>query len=238
MSGKHWKQLFNPGGGLRYHARAAFYRGTRWRHFREGLAQWLEDWVPSSVAPTQDLLIIAPSGGHCLPSPWLGAFRSVSAVDIDPLAPLFFRKNHAAALPSDRLHWTHADVFQDWRPLMLAHPKHLILFGNFLGQAHEVNEKQAELWFEMLQADLRGRKWASFHDRYSGKIEPIKNTVAFESPTRASPGELLKHFYSAQSTGELCEHELPKIFPEQAPYCYWSWPLSKQQFHIIEGYRC
>ncbi|MBU6375594.1 MAG: hypothetical protein KGQ59_06325 [Bdellovibrionales bacterium] len=238
MSGKHWKQLFNPGGGLRYHARALLYRDSRWMPFRQDIRLWLEEWIPRPSAASQDLLVIAPSGGHCLPSSWLGSFRSVSAVDIDPLAPLFFRLNHAAALPSGQLHWIHGDVFQDWQDLIGQHPHHLILFGNFLGQAQEVDEKQAKVWFDVLAKTLGERKWASFHDRYSGVIKPIKNVTALETGTRASSQEILKHFYAPYSTGELCEHELPPIFPEQSSYRYWSWPLSRRQFHIIEGYHC
>ena len=232
------KDLLNPGGGLRYHARATLHRSTRWKGFRQGIAAWLQDWPPLTQRAEKDLLLVAPSGGHCLPGDWLGSFRSVTAADIDPLAPLVFRRLHAAAMGATPLHWNTLDVVKNWAALFSAHPSHAILFCNFLGQVQNCfPENEMKDWFQRLPATLQGRSWASFHDCYSGDPTPRRNAPPLECSMRADPKALMAHFYEAGAQGEWIEHELPPIFPESGHYRYWSWPLAAGQNHIIEGYQ-
>jgi hypothetical protein len=235
MAGKLWSKILNPGGGLRYHARALRYRNSRWREYRQQLSAWLEEWIPPSPATSTDLLLIAPSAGHCLPSAWLGSFRSVAAIDLDPMAQVLFRRLHGASIKAP-MEWTAGDVFQEWDALLASQPNHALLFCNFLGQATECDEARAADWFARLPKSLAGRRWASFHDRYSGEL-PTKNVLALDSRLRADPQTLLQHFYEKGISGELTEHELPPIFPQDQQYRYWSWPLAPDQFHIIEGCR-
>jgi hypothetical protein len=190
---------------------------------------------PSESART-DLLLVAPSAGHCLPSAWLGGFRSVSAIDLDPVAKILFRRLHGPSLGRTRLQWITGDVFQEWNGLLAEHRAHAILFCNFLGQAFECDEKQAGPWFSTLAGTLAGRRWASFHDRYSGALATTR-APALDTPNRAEPSALLSHFYHRGAAGELTEHELPPIFPKERSYRYWSWPLAPDQFHIIEACR-
>jgi hypothetical protein len=194
------------------------------------------EWIPDARAADSDLLLVAPSAGHCLPGAWLGSFRSVTAVDLDPLARILFRRLHGASLNRTRLDWITGDVFRQWPTLLAANPGHTILFCNFLGQAVECDEKKARAWFATLPATLSGRQWASFHDRYSGELT-TKSAPPLDSQNRAEATTLLAHFYDRSIGGELTEHELPPIFPQHRPYRYWNWPLSPDQFHIIEGCR-
>jgi hypothetical protein len=235
MAGKLWSKILNPGGGLRYHSRALLYRNSRWRDYRAQLSSWLEEWIPAAQASSMDLLLIAPSAGHCLPSTWLGSFRSVAAIDLDPMASILFRRLHGASMPA-AVEWIAGDVFQQWEALLASHPGHVVLFCNFLGQAAECDDVRASEWFAQLPASLEGRRWASFHDRYSGELA-TKAVAPLDSPHRADPETLLRHFYEKGISGELTEHELPPLFPQVRPYRYWSWPLAPDQFHIIEGCR-
>jgi len=233
MAGKLWSRILNPGGGLRYHSRALLYRKSRWHEYRQQLSSWLGEWISAEDAASTDLLLIAPSAGHCLPSAWLGGFRNVTAIDLDPMARILFRRLHGASMPAP-VKWITEDVFQIWDPLLSSHPDHAVLFCNFLGQAAECDEARAAEWFARLPASLERRRWASFHDRYSGELA-TKRVPALECPTRAEPEALLRHFYEKGISGELTEHELPPIFPQDRPYRYWGWPLAPDQFHIIEG---
>jgi hypothetical protein len=224
----------NPGGGIRYHGRALFNRHSRWTAFRQEIAAWLETWIPRHEASREALTLIAPSGGHCLPRPWLESFRSLTAIDIDPTARFFFQRNHPAC--SAHLHWIQGNIFERWNDLLMKNPEAKILFCNFLGQAQACDPVRAESWFKRLRSDLDKRSWASFHDRYSGELKMKPHVGALPVSARARPETLLEHFYPASTRGELCEHELPQIFPENGNYLYCRWQLDPCSTHLIEAY--
>ncbi len=237
MQSKPSSRLLNPGGGLRYHARALLRRRSRWRGFREGLHQWLEEWLPESERTGIDLLLVAPSAGHCLPGSWLSSFKSLTAIDWDPVAEPLFRRTHQGQLRPNTLSWIRADVFQHWNSLLEQNPKHAILFCNFLGQADSCGEPSVVApWFESLRRTLPARRWASFHDRYSGGLPIRENVPPLKCGVRAEAGTLLSTFYDSKTRGELTEHELPPIFPAEGAYSYLAWPLARGQNHLIEAY--
>lgn len=117
--------------------------------------------------------------------------------------------------------------------LLHALPDASIVFCNFLGQAELASPREYPSFAQGLMSAMEGRKWASFHDRFSGPICP-SSTEPFESAlSRASSEELLLYFY--RQGGELNEHELP-VFPQGIPYRYWMWELVPGFFHLIEGF--
>ncbi len=161
--------LFRPSGGLVYHWRA-LTSGRRWRTFRRDVAQWLDIWN----CPTEELILIGPSGGHTLPTAWLRRFRKIEAFDLDPLARFFFQLRHRH--PSIRFHGK--DMFWRDERLSLAplaeilreHPRASILFCNVLGQVlleHTAEESDWYQFLKELRQLLSGRSWASYHDMYS-----------------------------------------------------------------------
>jgi len=231
-----WSKLLNPGGGLNYHLRALRRARTHWRPHRNQVATWLQTWIN----PSSQLLLIAPSGGYSLPTSWLHHFDSITAVDWDPLAKTFFLWNHRRGPEGrslrPRLSWLRADLFTEIAGLLENYPQADILFCNFLGQAYECDPRRYDRWAAELPRLLEGRSWASFHDRFSGPLDIREVQNPHSSPTRADNDSLLRTFYSSKAGGELCEHELPPLFPTQGTYHYWGWKLTPNQQHLIEAY--
>src|SRR5882724_8736674 len=75
-------KLFKPSGGLVYHWRALRYRAVLWSQFRAGIAEWLARRLPLG----DELLLVGPSAGHCLPLSQLARFRRLLVLEPDPLA--------------------------------------------------------------------------------------------------------------------------------------------------------
>ena len=126
--------LFTPSGGLVYHARALRYRNGLWAPFREALA----DWLRQHLAVADELILVGPSGGHCLPIAHLSRFGRVLVLEPDPLA----RRILALRLRGARLHFEHRDLLVQplltGRPgldaLLRQRPQAAVLFCNLLGQ--------------------------------------------------------------------------------------------------------
>src|SRR4051794_9109699 len=96
--------IFRPSGGALYHWRA-FRRRHAWRDFNREIEDWLNAWD----CPREHLILIGPSGGYTLPTAWLKSFSNISAYDLDPLAPLFFRLRHRGV----KVEFRRQDIF--WR---------------------------------------------------------------------------------------------------------------------------
>lgn len=162
--------MFRPSGGLLYHYRAWRHLRT-WAPFKAEVAAWLEAWP----CPRTELIVIGASGGYTLPTPWLRTFGRVRALDLDPFAPLFFRRVH----PGVRVRFERRDVFWQDARLSLAPLSELVarapvdavfLFSNVLGQILLENHASEREWLQFLKAlrqPLAGRYWASYHDVYS-----------------------------------------------------------------------
>ena len=121
----------SPGGGLLWHLRALRYR-RHWGPFRTAITQWLATWPHGR----EHLLLLGPSAGWCLPTAFLTGFRTICAVDLDPLAPWLFNRLHGAGLrrAGVRVRWQQADIFDTLVTLLRDYPEHAVLFGNMLGQ--------------------------------------------------------------------------------------------------------
>lgn len=170
---------WNSSGGLAYHF-VAWRQKRAWREFRAQIGEFLN----SHVTPKGELLLIGPSGGYTLPSEWLGQFEQIMALDPDPLAPLFFRRNH----PGIEVHWSRRDYFIDsqrqWRSQGLDEiaadfPHHTLFFTNLIGQFPFLlkkpqleNENEWRDWREHWRGTLESRRWISVHDLFSSDRRP------------------------------------------------------------------
>lgn len=201
--------MIRPSGGALYHWRA--YRNRHaWRGFTEALAAWLDEWK----CPREELILIGPSGGYTLPTAWLKTFSQITAYDLDPLAPLFFRRRHRGV--KARFH--RQDMFWESSSLSLAplreelahRPQAAVLFSNILGQLLVEGNASESDWLAFLR-DLRrtlaGRAWASYHDTFT------------------------------HESGEIIDHLLAGDWKQGLETREFRWPLTQRSLHIIEAVR-
>ena len=91
-------------GGLGYHLRALRFRHSLWAPYIATVQRWLHDWRP----PTDTLVVVGPSAGYALDAAFLARFRSVRALEPDPLARTLLRRRFAQiAWHFDRLDYLH-----------------------------------------------------------------------------------------------------------------------------------
>lgn len=247
----------NPTGGLEYHLRGLYRRTRTWAPFTQRLARWLAQWSP----PEQELVLVGPSGGYCLDLPFLARFPRLVAVDIDPFAPFFFRRRVASLLREKRcaLAWDAQDYLspgpagfthEGLRALLAKHPGAAVLFCNLLGQLPLLGEDRDpeqrddappegsfESWLSSLPEVLAGRSWATFHDRLSGRLEPV-DLDAEEPQPWCSSEELVEKHYRPPEHGELdlVDHRTSGLLPE-APRWRFCWELVPGLFHLLEALR-
>ena len=223
--------LFIPSGGPVWHWRA-LWRQWRWAGFKTELAQHLAHWNP----PSERLLLMGPSAGWCLPTSFLTRFKTIDAVDIDPLAPALFRFNHGLALAraGTSLNFHKMNLFKAFDSILEAYPEHAILFSNVLGQHlfHDEDQTRAQATIEAVKLSLSKRYWASFHDRLSGaypqgkELPPAQSVPhAIESATLASDLGL---------AGQWLDHLTVNVLPEGTERHLMAWPLLADWLHIVE----
>lgn len=240
--------LFNRGGGVVYHLRALRYSRREWALFKKEVSEWLEKWNPSN---SKNLLLVGPSGGYCFDSNRLKRFDRIVAFDIDSLAPFFFKRNH----PDLMVQFKNQCVFSFFKKHQFDSKKisdelfsgepFSILFSNFLGQTEIVYPPVSQLsgmkhaeWMGRLSEFLKTVSWASFHDRLSGELKPIKVTP-FITEVRATVHELLLNYFSPTANGEVIDHSVDSIFSKKdGPFQYLILPLVPgRKAHIIECYK-
>lgn len=224
--------LTSPSGGLVWHARA-WRRGHSWAEFHAGIADWLESWRPAG----DDLLILGPSAGWCLPGTFLARFGRIHAVDFDPLAEPLFRWRHAAALRRRRttLTWARSDFIAQLPQLLARYPEHVVLFANVLGQhrLHCTDVPAAERTLGALKTALRHRAWASFHDRLSGDWPAAAGTP----PSFRVSGPLPTPALARRVTrgGEWLDHLTADVLPASAVRLLLPWRLTAGRLHWVEA---
>ena len=222
----------SPSGGLLWHLRALRYR-RHWRPFRAAIGRWLEDWPHGR----DHLLLLGPSAGWCLPSAFLAGFRSIHAVDLDPLAPWLFDRLHGAGLrrAAVGVRWQQADIFATLGPLLRSFPQHAVLFGNILGQRRlycsDVATAEADL--RRLTGALRGRVWASFHDRLSIDREVAGRPVEAVQASRSLASEELAMRFGGG--GVWTDHLTAEVIAGDVACLYLPWPLMPGRLHIVEA---
>lgn len=224
--------LLHPAGGLIYHARAACLARGAWSAFRAEIEGWLDGWRPQA----EGLILVGPSAGYSLPTPWLQGFQEIVAIDFDPLAPALFRARHRL-----EARWLNEDILPtssegiDWRPLrkrLREFPNHAVLFSNVLGQVAMSSpyEDAIERSLGQLPEVLKRRDWASYHDRLSAPYAPVlpgdnKHRDDFELACAAfrEGGEVVSHSTGRLGQGMTCET--------------FAWECRRDYWHIIEACR-
>lgn len=230
----------NPAGGLRYHWRALNYSSTLWRPFRDALSGWLSEWQP----PEDKIILIGPSAGYCLDQAFLSAFSQVIIVEPDPLARLLFAWRHqpkSLVALRDRFFTANEECarLEGLSSLLARFPDRAVLFCNFLGQLRLLLDDKDEVkvlnsWKKHLPQQMSGRSWASFHDRYSGPLQPMMQQPLL-APHCLEEKDCLARCYT--SGGELFDHFSTGFFPTQTEHAYFKWQLTPGHWHLIEGAR-
>ena len=234
--------LFTPSGGLLYHARALRYREGLWAPYRVAVA----DWLASRLPPSDELILVGPSAGHCLPLEQLARFERIFVLEPDPVA----RRLLAARLRRAKLHFEPRDLLLD--PLLAGkvgldavldrHPRASLLFCNLLGQLlcdlSDDDEARFKAAFQTrILPRLNGRAWASLHDRWSldrDAAEPSPLRLSF--PTCPSDQELgVAYFGPSGAPVTALDHAVSGLFPEAWPRSYFSWQITARALHVIEA---
>ncbi len=245
------RRIVPPSGGLLYHYLALRFSGTLWRPFLQNVADWLDNWNPTS----KELIIFGSSAGYSLPPSFLRRFERVICVEPDPWARLLLRrrfKNAPLEFVSDRGFLTpvssdhkgsHAKLALDkLKEFISKFPNAAILFSNVLGQLPlEFPHLSDEIFASHLvavRATLRGRVWASYHDLLSTWATPKSM-----APMTLPPGALdldqfaRQHLHppALQDTRlELTDHQTHALSAGEPVRCAW-WQLAPGRFHLI-GY--
>lgn len=238
--------LMTPSGGLVYHLRALRYRSSLWAPFRASLASWL---ASSRLLAAQELLLIGPSAGHCLPLEWLARFDRLTLLEPDPVA----RRLLALRLPRRQLEVEARDLLLE--PLLSGRsgldavlerrPGAAVLFCNVLGQLHFAlsDEQQQRFQTEFARRvvpALSGRAWASFHDHWSLDWSPgaaaLPERVEFDQrPSDAALAETC--FGQTGPAVTVVDHGTGQLFPATLPHRYFSWQLTPIALHLVAAVR-
>lgn len=235
--------LVTPSGGLVYHLRALRHAGASWAPFRAELAAWLARSLPLA----DELILVGPSAGHCLPTERMRRVPRILALEPDPLARVLLRKRLAPSRvefePRDLLIEPLLNGESGLAALLERRPHVPVLFCNVLGQVHfALSEEQHDHFQQGFRARvlpaLAGRSWASFHDRWSldwpAGAAPTPASREFESlPSDAELGEAW--FGSGKEPVTALDHGTTALFPETWPRTYLSWQLTPSALHVVEA---
>lgn len=220
-------QFLHPSGGLFYHLRAWRYRQNLWAPFHAQLRHCLNDWRPDCA----ELVLVGPSGGYALTRPFLERFQTVRALEPDPLARWILRRRFADI----RFEFIDLDLATPTGPAELAtrHPCAAILFCNLFGQqlVGAATDFDRQTWLQTVEAALRGRDWASWHELISTRQAP-----AHDETYRAEQAEPLEQICARFWAGgelALIDHGTAGLCADR-PRHYTLWPLTPDCFHLME----
>ncbi len=232
--------MFSPAGGVIYHIRAMLYLHRLWKPFGDSIAAWLNQWKTQE----KELIIIGAGGGYFLAPDFLRRFKSILAVDPDPLARLIFLRRFSSF--RQNIIWDTNDYFlsgdiagHSLQDLLNRKPGAAVLFSNFLGQIPFLLEDEVERMQTIIHLhghllpSLKDRNWCSYHDRYSGKCRAGKTAVM--SSSRQMAGEELIRSMCDDPGGDWTDHLTEDFFPGSGRYDYFLWHLTPKASHIIEG---
>ncbi len=223
-------------GGALYHLIAARRSRKKWRSFRGQVREWLSLWRTDKA---RELIVFGPSAGWTLPLDLLAKSKRLTIVEPDPLARqlLAFRLRSSGAqmqtiewLSDARLLPWFSRSESDFQTFLAARPNADILFANVLGQIalhFTIAQKKSVLHSQTVFAQaLATRRWASYHDLYSGprpEQAPNLNRLSVgESP------DVSKIF----TKGTVTDHEtdwLSALGPTELSI----WPFTDAQVHVI-----
>lgn len=216
-------------GGLQWHFRAL--RNYRLhRPFRESISEFLDAWDPGG----SQLILIGPSAGWFLPKSFLCRFVRLTLIDLDTSAPIFFALRHGRSLrrSGTQTSWIHADFIDNLPQVLATDPNSAVLFCNVLGQLG-LEREDYETQLCQLPKLLGGRRWASFHDRFSTQLAvggPV-DTVAFTSRENMDARMLRGRGFF----GEWTDHGTGAVLPSGVLRHYLPWRIVPDRFHWIEA---
>ena len=216
-------------GGLRWHFRAL--RNYRLHGpFRESIREFLDAWNPGGT----QLILIGPSAGWFLPKSFLGRFMQLTLIDLDTSAPIFFKLRHGRSLrrSGTQATWIHADFIDHLPQILSTYPTSAVLFCNVLGQLG-LERQDYETQLYKLPKLLAGRRWASFHDRYSARLNegsPV-DASAFTSRETMNARMLQERGFF----GEWTDHGTGALLPSGVLRHYFPWRIVPDRFHWIEA---
>ena len=241
-------------GGINWHVHA-LRSLNRWLPSRECIAQFL-----ANIEPTQThLLLIGPSAGWMLPTPWLTRFKQIDVYDIDPLVPLLFGLRHGKLLRDHgiALRFHRQDAVAGLPKILRAHPQACVWFDNVLGQVRIRlgDEEIAQRQLAHLKRLLQGRAWGSLHDVYSGPVDtamamPAIQTHAFRRLDQADEdtaqvemnGQQQLLSTAAQSLltqvnaqGVWLDHATAKVFEPRTQTTLMPWAFKPNYWHWLEA---
>lgn len=235
--------LFSLSGGLRYHLKALRYGPELWAPFRRHVAHWLAGALPADG----ELVLVGPSAGHCLPLAQLERFERLFVLEPDPIA----RRLLSARLSRSRLQLEHRDLLVEpllsgrdgLDALLQRRPNASVLFCDLLGQVQlELgDEQQARFQGEFRRRILpllAGRRWASFHDRWSMDRDleqpRLPSVVGFNYVPQDD--ELGVAWFGPEGAPvTVLDHATSELFPEPGSRRYFAWQITPQALHIIEA---
>jgi hypothetical protein len=118
-----------------------------------------------------------------------------------------------------------------------------VLFCNLLGQLQfGLSDEQHAAWCAAFRRrivpELGGRRWASFHDRWSmdrSSREPaLPLELRFDQPpTDDQLGTAL--FGATDAKVEVLDHGTSGLFAEVAARRYFTWQLTPRALHVVEA---
>lgn len=247
--GEGIRGFMNASGGIGYHLAALRFAARLWQPFREDLARELRRRVPDPGRI--DLVLVGPSGGYCFDPGFLAGFRSIVAVDMDPLAGSIFRKRLTeGAAAGDRLRFVRQDFLRRleaedwdlgrWIASLGAPAGATVLFSNLLGQLGLLHGegRMAEIGAGLSRALGGPANWISFHDRFSVKGAGAPR-VPLEFSRRPGSRELADAWTGKWSAGKgigvIEEHEIGEwIAAAKGAVVYLPWQLDSRRIQLIE----
>lgn len=194
-----------------------------------------------------ELILVGPSAGHCLPLEHLRRFSRLTVLEPDPVARFLLlhglgRRNVDVAA-RDLLVAPLVVGGSGLAQLLDARLHASVLFCNVLGQLQfGLSDAQHETFRQQFQQRLlprlQGRAWASFHDRWSldrDATEPaVPSPIVF--PRAPSDEELgVACFGPAGAAVTVLDHGTARLFSEAAPHRYFAWQITPQALHVVEA---
>lgn len=219
--------LMRPSGGLRWHLRALRYRECH-GPFREQVASFLAAWEPD----TTDLVLVGPSAGWFLPATFLTRFSRLLMMELDTSARFFPVASWTVAASGSSVHHVVDGGFRDQTARSVGSATQGgCAFCNVLGQLGlERSDYQVEL--AALKLRLSGRRWASFHDRFSSLGQDLRGRVAASfSSTRSMDAAMLGEL---GCSGEWTDHGTEHVFPDGTLRRVAVWSITKSRVHFVE----
>lgn len=241
----------NSSGGVFWHLQA--WRCQKlWALTRADIAHWLHSMPVQWRSGTNELLIVGASAGWMLPSDWLGNFKRVTTVDIDPWAAPLFRRRHGAALRAcaTALHCHTRDALSDLPELLRSHPHAVVLLDNVLGQLRflQPSVSAANAQIAQITHSLRRRRWGSLHDAYSGRTQrparglglpemqcSVQPIARGSGVANRRPVDLGKFSHGLRAQGEWLDHLTEQVFPAQTLVHHIAWPYSASYLHWLQA---